>query len=548
MSALFDLKELKKKPIAEQIAIKKKIINENELDYIPPAYLPDVVTEEYYFVSYSHLDYKKVYSDIFDLQQNGLSVWYDRDISLGNNWKDTAYKYMVPYACRGVLFYISENALLSESIRKEIEFAQKYSKHILEICLSSNEKDKTWDLVEKLYKENKIDKDKYDFFMKAFPKENVQIHFLTPCDVRAPKIRDSLPKQNILDANLIVRGDKIVLSHNPWLNPVKHEGDSCSIEMRITGLKDFYTRNVYVKDYLDLLTEESIKNEFKRRTNNELEPVLENIKFVAFMDVSFANIKTLEYIEIPVDCYLMNSAFSRCSNLSKVVFVGERNRYSRIIIGENAFASCTKLENFDFDYVTLRKGCFSRCTGLKEIDLSNICGAFILEEEVFSRCKSLSKVVFPQHLETISREAFYATAIEEINFPDSLTTIETDAFGFCKNIEKLIIPSKVITIKHKAFANCQNLKEVQFLNSDLSGLEENIFDKCFAIEKITFNNTIDELLNVSRFHKDGLFSWFLGKHANPVTIVGLDKTIIAKSNLGDDEESDAAFFNMIDQE
>ena len=109
MSDFIDLKVIDSLPLEEQIKIKKMIINQNELDLIPPGYLPDVVTSEYYFVSYSHRDYRLVYSDIFDLQQNGLAIWYDQGIAAGDNWKDTALKYITPFECKGVLFYISDD-------------------------------------------------------------------------------------------------------------------------------------------------------------------------------------------------------------------------------------------------------------------------------------------------------------------------------------------------------------------------------------------------------------------------------------------------------
>ena len=55
-----DLKTLVNLKITEQIKIKKDIINKCELDMIPTGFLPDINTIDYYFISYSHQDYKKV--------------------------------------------------------------------------------------------------------------------------------------------------------------------------------------------------------------------------------------------------------------------------------------------------------------------------------------------------------------------------------------------------------------------------------------------------------------------------------------------------------
>ena len=64
---LLDLDTLSKLPPDQQIEIKKGIIETNALEDITIAYLPDVHTSDYYFVSYSHLDYVDVYCDIFEL-------------------------------------------------------------------------------------------------------------------------------------------------------------------------------------------------------------------------------------------------------------------------------------------------------------------------------------------------------------------------------------------------------------------------------------------------------------------------------------------------
>ena len=96
--AFLDLRSLEKLPLDKQIIVKKYIINHNELETIPIVCLPDVHTTDYYFVSYSHKDYKEVYNDIFDLEQAGLAIWYDRGIPAGNDWKEVATKYIAPFA------------------------------------------------------------------------------------------------------------------------------------------------------------------------------------------------------------------------------------------------------------------------------------------------------------------------------------------------------------------------------------------------------------------------------------------------------------------
>ena len=108
--------ELEERPLNEKTQIKIDIINNLDLIKIPVALLPGVHSKEYYFISYSHKDYKTVYPDLFMLENEKLNFWYDRGIPAGSNWKDIATKYIAPFDCKGVIFYISENSLLSNAI------------------------------------------------------------------------------------------------------------------------------------------------------------------------------------------------------------------------------------------------------------------------------------------------------------------------------------------------------------------------------------------------------------------------------------------------
>ena len=42
--------------------------------------------EGYYFISYSHKDYKQVFCAVLSLQNEGLKLWYDRGLETGKSW------------------------------------------------------------------------------------------------------------------------------------------------------------------------------------------------------------------------------------------------------------------------------------------------------------------------------------------------------------------------------------------------------------------------------------------------------------------------------
>ena len=67
----------------------------SSLGELPLDAMPFVQSNEYYFVSYSHLDYKEVYCDILRLQEQGINVWYDRGLPAGRDWEKTAHEAVV---------------------------------------------------------------------------------------------------------------------------------------------------------------------------------------------------------------------------------------------------------------------------------------------------------------------------------------------------------------------------------------------------------------------------------------------------------------------
>ena len=70
--------------------------------------LPKAHKEDYYFVSYSHKDYKEVMKDILLLEDAGINIWYDSDMHIGENWEDIAEMYISKFQCKGIIFYLTK--------------------------------------------------------------------------------------------------------------------------------------------------------------------------------------------------------------------------------------------------------------------------------------------------------------------------------------------------------------------------------------------------------------------------------------------------------
>lgn len=87
--------------------------------------------EGYYFISYSHKDYKQVFESILGLQSENIKLWYDRGLETGKSWLKDVRKRIYSYHCKGVIFYISRDFLQSPSIWNEVDFVLRNKKSYL---------------------------------------------------------------------------------------------------------------------------------------------------------------------------------------------------------------------------------------------------------------------------------------------------------------------------------------------------------------------------------------------------------------------------------
>lgn len=491
-----DLSILNKLPLEEQFKIKKGIIETNELSSIPVAYLPDIIATKYYFISYSHLDYKKVYSDLFDLQLNNLPFWYDRGIPAGKDWIDIASKYISPFECTGVIFYISENALTSESIVEEIKYVDQVKKDYLVILISENES--MADLINRLYNEKKINKETKEFFEKVFPPKNIYLKYSESGQTKAEKILRQINGQELLELDL---NDK---TSDYFVRRELSNGDYWSLIVR--GLNSYTAREVKLSDYYDALKTTRLKEllvkEYEKPYDYDPNSILNNISDLIVDNGSFSNMKSIETIELPnpkLSISFGNYAFYRCASLKEIGFVDKRKRAKQFeyFIGEGAFFGCKNLKHFNFTGAEISSSSFQRCDGLEEVDLS-LSNNDRIPSFAFAYCSSLKNVILPNECSEIERCAFRDCALEKIVFPKSMRKVDVLAFYNCKQLKQVILNEDFDEIAQYAFSGTgiNSIKIPRFI----SAVYLNAFELCDNLTKIIFGGTYEEFLEVVEFN------------------------------------------------
>lgn len=114
----------------------------------------------------------------------------------------------------------------------------------------------------------------------------------------------------------------------------------------------------------------------------------------------------------------------------------------------------------------------------------------------FRCCKFLATVTFAEgsQLKSIGVSAFSGTTpahprFTEIQIPDSVETIGTNAFHNCQDLESITLPASLKTIESSAFGYCRNLSEIR-LPTSLTTIEISVFDGCSSLETVFYDGSL----------------------------------------------------------
>ena len=420
-------------------------LNEVSLECLPP-----VQTDKYYFVSYSHKDYKHVYKDIFYLQENGFSIWYDRGMEAGRNWKQTAEKYITKYNCSGVIFFLSENSILSDAIHEELKLLVENGKDFLTINLPVDGKYMSAKEMLDLLKNKgiEISSEKYDLISKYLNEDIIYLNYNSSYEEKIEKLQ-TLKTTPLFKLNNFIPYDPASSQFQDEYLRFKRlytEKDPLANLLESSLVKDIEVKEITLKDFQISLPENLTIDKVSRIGNSSL-----------------ANCYRLEFVELPT-----NTTY----------------------IGTYAFYNCEKLKNIDLSNVYyIDSHAFENCTSLKNINLSSIGRSEVISSFAFKNCTSLENIILPNTLNRIDSFAFENTNIKEFTI-NELSIISTHSFLKCKNLEYFSVNySYLLKIATYAFSGCDNLKEFNLQNGEIE-VYASAFEKCeklksFPFEKVT---------------------------------------------------------------
>lgn len=100
-------------------------------------------------------------------------------------------------------------------------------------------------------------------------------------------------------------------------------------------------------------------------------------------------------------------------------------------------------------------------------------GVEIIGEMAVARKKELKKVTLPNSLKTIERDAFTdCDALENITIPASVDSIDAYAFGDCDALKSVYFERVPKTLNRKAFADCDRLHDISVPSESVKAIRK----------------------------------------------------------------------------
>ena len=243
-------------------------------------------------------------------------------------------------------------------------------------------------------------------------------------------------------------------------------------------------------------------------------------------DNQFKGCSSLRTVIIPDSVVSIgNNAFQCCRNLTNITlpnnltFIGDYAFYycsklsniaipaSVEYIGEYAFAYCNGLTEFIFpEKVTaVNKGVLFYCENLSTVHISN--STIVISEGAFSLCRNLMNInsetntstfFIPDSVKSIEKQAFNnCETVKKISMTDSVIYIGTSAFSGCLSLSEIVLSDSITEIAESLFAGCNNLIKINLPNG-ITKICSHAFNSCYSLTEITIPIGVNEI-------KDGAF-------------------------------------------
>ena len=475
----------------KQLTIEEKIekIESSEnFEDLKAGWFPKSASTSYYFVSYCHKDYKKVFIDILMMQQcdSEIAVWYDRELNAGLDWEKEAKTHIYDFDCLGVIFYISENSVQSPAVFKEMQMAMDAGKPFIPIVV---------------------------------PVENIRS--------KAGEYLSGAELFDILAPCISENDEKYKLYHEMFGKNILYFKNADSPQDKIERIKKSFTR----QPLLELKTGPIDVTDLSKRG-----VIVVAINNINLMEVKEADYRFFDANNHPMDIFCIGKcAFSNCRQLETIILPKTVTDIEKF-----AFYNCKKLnnikipENSSLEYIG--DSAFLNCENLKNITLPN--GIKNIGAYAFRGCRNLTSITIPEGVTSIGEWTFASCRnLTSITIPEGVTSIGEWAFFSCRSLTSITIPKGVNSIGEWAFYDCKSLTSIT-IPKGVKSIGKYAFDDCSSLTNIVFDGTRAEWRKIITLYEQNYCDEFGDEYEIPVSCFGhkheisvicTDGTLIEKS-------------------
>lgn len=117
------------------------------------------------------------------------------------------------------------------------------------------------------------------------------------------------------------------------------------------------------------------------------------------------------------------------------------------------------------------------------VTIPSFSGIDTIGERAFAGNVSVTKVIIPDCIKYIKKEAFKRCSMTEISLGENVYRIEKLAFAECRGLTKLVLPNSVRWIEEYAFRDCMGLVDIK-LPKGICSIESTAFVGCAHVKNI----------------------------------------------------------------
>ena len=140
-----------------------------------------------------------------------------------------------------------------------------------------------------------------------------------------------------------------------------------------------------------------------------------------------------------------------------------------------------------------------------------------IDNQAFYNCTGLTSIEIPNSVTSIGASAFLGcSGLTSVTIPNSVTSIGGSAFCGCKSLTSVTIPNSVTSIGDHAFQSCTGLTSVTIPNS-VTSIGEEAFRECTGLTSIEIPNSVTSIGSHAFYYCSGLTSVTI---PNSVTEIG----------------------------